>query len=158
MSSITSSSLSDTLPSTVPKLDAEGDNWAIFYVRFMDAVEAKGFWGHFDGTSTLPVTTSESSDADIAAKNQWEKDERSAKTLLTQRLPDSEFYGDGDSFKEIREGKVGGGRKGVYGKRGLCSNRYEGEVLTVEVSGEGERERFLEEVAIEKGGASTSGS
>src|SRR6202522_3827115 len=89
MSSITSSSLSDTLPSTVPKLDAEGDNWAIFYVRFMDAVEAKGFWGHFDGTSTLPVTTSESSDADIAAKNQWEKDERSAKTLLTQRLPDS---------------------------------------------------------------------
>src|SRR6202522_4010649 len=89
MSSITSSSLSDTLPSTVPKLDAEGDNWAIFYVRFMDAVEAKGFWGHFDGTSTLPVTTSESSDADIAAKNQWEKDKRSAKTLLTQRLPDS---------------------------------------------------------------------
>src|ERR1700678_477358 len=89
MSSITSSSLSDTLPSTVPKLDAEGDNWAIFYVCFMDAVEAKGFWGHFDGTSTLPVTTSESSDADIAAKNQWEKDERSAKTLLTQRLPDS---------------------------------------------------------------------
>src|ERR1700678_4452270 len=89
MSSITSSSLSDTLPSTVPKLDTEGDNWAIFYVRFMDALEAKGFWGHFDGTSTLPVTTSESSDADIAAKNQWEKDERSAKTLLTQRLPDS---------------------------------------------------------------------
>ena len=89
MSTVTTSSLSDTLPSTVPKLDAEGENWAIFYVRFMDAVEAKGFWGHFDGTSPAPLTTSDSSTADIAAKNQWEKDERSAKTLLTQRLPDS---------------------------------------------------------------------
>jgi len=83
-SSVTTSSLSDTLPSTVPKLDAEGDNWAIFLVRFMDAVEAKGFWGHFDGTSSEPVTTSASSEAEITAKNQWVKDERSAKTLLTQ--------------------------------------------------------------------------
>ena len=89
MSAVITSSLSDTLPSTVPKLNADGENWAIFYVRFMDAVEAKGFWGHFDGTSTLPVTTTDSSAADIAAKNQWEKDEHSAKTLLTQRLPDS---------------------------------------------------------------------
>ena len=89
MSSVTTSSLSDTLPSTVLKLDAEGDNWAIFFVRFMDAMESKGFWGHFDGTLTLPVTTSSSSAAEIAAKTQWEKDERSAKTLLTQWLPDS---------------------------------------------------------------------
>ena len=87
MSTVTTSSLSDTLPLTVPKLAAEGDNWAIFYVRFMDAVEAKGFWGHFDGTSPAPVTTSASSDAENAAKIQWEKDECSTKTLLTQRLP-----------------------------------------------------------------------
>ena len=84
MSTVTTSSLSDTLPSTVLKLAAEGDNWAIFYVHFMDAVEAKGFWGHFDGTSPAPVTTSASSDAENAAKIQWEKDKRSAKTLLTQ--------------------------------------------------------------------------
>ena len=89
MSTITTSSLSDTLPSTVPKLDAEGENWAIFYVRFRDAVEAKGFWDHFNGSSSLPVTTTASTKAEIAAKNQWEKDERSAKTLLTQRLLDS---------------------------------------------------------------------
>ena len=57
-SSTTTSSLSDTLPSTVPKLGAEGDNWAIFYVRFMDAVEAKGFWGHFDGLLPAPVPVS----------------------------------------------------------------------------------------------------
>jgi hypothetical protein len=89
MSTINSSSLSDTLPSTVPKLDAEGDNWAIFLVRFMDAVEAKGFWGHFDGSSSMPVTTTVPTESEKAAKIQWEKDERSAKTLLTQRLPDS---------------------------------------------------------------------
>ena len=39
MSSVATSSLSDTLPSTVPKLDAEGDNWAIFFVHFMDSVD-----------------------------------------------------------------------------------------------------------------------
>ena len=84
MSTVTTSSLSNTLPSTVPKLAAKGDNWAIFYVRFMDTVEAKGFWGHFNGMSPAPVTTSDSSDAEKAAKSQWEKDERSVKTLLTQ--------------------------------------------------------------------------
>jgi hypothetical protein len=83
------SSLSDTLPSTVPKLDAEGENWAIFYVRFMDAVEAKGFWGHFDGTTPVPVVSSPATEAEITAKDQWDRNERSAKTLLTQRLPDS---------------------------------------------------------------------
>ena len=54
---------------TVPKLDSEGDNWAIFLVRFMDAVEAKGFWGHFDGMSPLNVLTSVSTSAEIAVGN-----------------------------------------------------------------------------------------
>ena len=72
MSAVTTSSLSDTLPLTVPKLDAEGDNWAIFYVRFMDAVEAKGFWSHFDGSSSPPVTTATSSDTEKTALAQWE--------------------------------------------------------------------------------------
>src|SRR6202522_3839105 len=89
MSTVTTSSLSDTLPLSVPKLDAEGNNWAIFLVRFMDAVEAKGFWGHFDGSSPAPVLDSNATDALKAAKIQWDKDERSAKTLLTQKLPDS---------------------------------------------------------------------
>src|ERR1700679_3239077 len=89
MSTVMTSSLSDTLPSTVPKLDAEGDNWAIFLVRFMDAVEAKGFWGHFDGSSPAPVLDSDATDALKAAETQWDKDERSAKTLLTQKLLDS---------------------------------------------------------------------
>jgi len=48
-------SLSDTLPSSVPKLEMTGTNWAIFEIRFHDAVEAKGFWGHFDGKTKRPV-------------------------------------------------------------------------------------------------------
>ena len=113
-------SLSDTLPSSIPKLDASGMNWAIFAVRFQDAVEAKGFWGHFTGakprpTAVVPGTKAvtvptavpaegEEAPAPVAAapttpvltaeelavaQKQWDKDELSAKSLLTQKIPDS---------------------------------------------------------------------
>ena len=102
-------SLSDTLPSSIPKLDASGMNWAIFAIHFQDAVEAKGFWGHFDGTKTrsaaaapvaAPVEGEEApvvavaeppliADALALAQKQWDKDELSAKSLLTQKIPDS---------------------------------------------------------------------
>ena len=100
--STTTTSLSDSLPSSIPKLDASGLNWAIFSVRFQDAIEAKGFWRHFDGTGTRPsavptsvtssdgvVTTTPLSDAEIAAVDKWDKDELSAKSLLTQKIPNS---------------------------------------------------------------------
>ena len=90
--STTTTSLSDTLPSSIPKLDASGINWAIFSVRFQDAIEAKGFWNHFDGSLTHPeqtytalVTASDGTttggttiipDNELAAsQNQWDKDE-----------------------------------------------------------------------------------
>ena len=89
MTSVTTASLSDTLPSSVPKLEANGLNWAIFLVRFRDAIDAKGFWGHFDGTIPVPSLSTTPTAAETAAMSQWEKDERSAKSLLTQKLPDS---------------------------------------------------------------------
>ncbi|KAF8797732.1 hypothetical protein BYT27DRAFT_7024607, partial [Phlegmacium glaucopus] len=52
--SATATSLSDTLPSSVPKLEMTGTNWAIFEICFRDAVEAKGFWGHFNGQTKWP--------------------------------------------------------------------------------------------------------
>ena len=55
--STTATALADTLPSSIPKLDASGLNWAIFSLHFQDAVEAKGYWGHFDGTTPWPVPT-----------------------------------------------------------------------------------------------------
>jgi hypothetical protein len=87
--SVSTTALADTLPSSIPKLDPAGTNWTIFLFRFQDAVDAKGFWGHFDGTSVLPTLSTPATDAELAAKAQWEKDERSSKSLLTQKLPDS---------------------------------------------------------------------
>ena len=106
MSSVTATSLADTLPSSVLKLDASGLNWAVFSLCFQDAVEAKGYWGHFDGTSEcptmlkledLPVTSAADvpapvapSPEDIAAAiSQWDKDEWLTKSLLTQKIPNS---------------------------------------------------------------------
>jgi len=107
-------SLSDTLPSSIPKLDASGMNWAIFAVCFQDAVKAKGFWGHFTGAKPHPtadisgakavaVTAAVPAEGDkvpppiltaeelAVAQKQWDKDELSAKSLLTQKIPDSTF-------------------------------------------------------------------
>ena len=64
-------------------------NWAIFPICFQDAVEAKGYWGHFDGTSPRPEATATATADDAAAILQWDKDEQSAKSLLTQKIPDS---------------------------------------------------------------------
>ena len=88
--SVTTTSLSDSLPSSIPKLDSTGLTWAIFSIRFQDAIEAKGFWGHFDGSTPRPTAaTTTPTDVEKAAMSQWDKDERSAKSLLTQRIPDS---------------------------------------------------------------------
>ena len=64
-------------------------NWAIFLLCFQDAVGAKGYWGHFDGTSPRPEPTATATAEDAAAILQWDKDKCSAKSLLTQKLPDS---------------------------------------------------------------------
>ena len=92
--SATATSLSDTLPSSVPKLENTGTNWAIFKIYFHDAIEAKGFWGHFNGSLLCPVAISitapdGTTTMDTALVDQWEKDERSAKSLLNQKIPDS---------------------------------------------------------------------
>jgi len=105
MSVATATSLSDTLPSSVPKLEMTGTNWAIFEIRFRDAVEAKGFWGHFDGQTKRPTSGTPAvlgpdgttitpavgltPEEFFAETTQWEKDERSAKSLLNQKIPDS---------------------------------------------------------------------
>jgi hypothetical protein len=73
---VTTTSLSDSLPTSVPKLDASHTNWVIFTFHFQDAMEAKGFWGHFDGTSSRPVAnpTGAPTSTELIATAQWEKD------------------------------------------------------------------------------------
>ena len=107
----TVTALADTLLLSILKLDASGLNWAIFSLHFQDAVEAKGYWGHFDSTTPWPAPTAPTvtpsplpvvadgttlgpqpdpapTADDIAAMAQWDRDEQSAKSL-TQKIPDS---------------------------------------------------------------------
>jgi len=67
MSAVTATALTDTLPSSVPKLEASGLNWVIFSLCFQNAIEAKGYWGHFDGTTLWPVVA-KPEDAPTAAE------------------------------------------------------------------------------------------
>src|SRR6266850_6843249 len=88
---VSSMALSDQLPGSIPKLDPTGVNWAIFSVRFQDAIEAKGFWGHFDDSEPCPVAVNQElpTDTEKSRISQWKKNKRSAKSLLMQKLPDS---------------------------------------------------------------------
>ena len=87
--SSTTLTTTDILPSSVPKLLPTGLNWTAFSIRFKEAIEAKGFWGHFDGTSPKPTASSPATEDEAKALDQWLRDERSAKALLTHRIPDS---------------------------------------------------------------------
>ncbi|KAJ8501985.1 hypothetical protein ONZ45_g11958 [Pleurotus djamor] len=139
--SITATSLADSLSATVPKLDIKGRNWPIFAERFEVAVDAKGYWGHFDGSELRPEVpgatrarptrvaaagVADATGADVpvdatgttpwesvagspaqgaapvlpevdpldaeaaaAAVVRWDKDEKAAKQLLNQKIPDS---------------------------------------------------------------------
>jgi len=74
-------------------------------IRFQDAIEGKGFWGHFDGSAPrhVPVgaTGTTAGKASISTQStatptpdeekaieEWERKERAPKLLLTQKLPD----------------------------------------------------------------------
>ena len=65
MTTLTTSLLSDTLSAAVPKLEAKGKNWAIFFVQFMDTIKAKGFWGHFNGSMLEPMLLSTPTEDEI---------------------------------------------------------------------------------------------
>ncbi len=79
-----------TIPN-VPRLELSGSNWAIFLLRFQEAMEANQKWGHFDGSSThpAPVDPDKPTDDEKAAQAEWDRNEMVAKYLLTQRMPDS---------------------------------------------------------------------
>lgn len=72
--STATTALTDTFLLTVPKLDPSGANWAVFEVRFKDAVDAKGFWGHFDRSISCPVLSKSSTSVEQVALILWQKD------------------------------------------------------------------------------------
>ena len=93
-SAVTTTVLANTLFLSVPKLKASGLNWAIFSSCLQDAINAKGYWGNFDGMMLQPVitkpedspttvtagmtqtsATTTPSTEELAAVAQWDKDE-----------------------------------------------------------------------------------
>jgi hypothetical protein len=85
----TSLATTDLLPSSVPKLEPTRLNWTIFKLRFQDALDGKGYWGHFDGTITAPSVGSPATQSETEALAIWNKNECTAKSLLMQKIPDS---------------------------------------------------------------------
>jgi len=75
----------------VPCLELSRLNWAIFSLRFQEAMEANRKWGHFDRSSERPASADpdKPTDKEKAAQVEWDQNEMVAKYLLTQRMPDS---------------------------------------------------------------------
>ena len=88
---IPAATMSDPLPGSVPRLEPSGVNWAIFSMRFQEAMEANAKWGHFTGSVArpIPVDINAPTDAEKATMAAWDQDEVVARYLLSQRLPDS---------------------------------------------------------------------
>ncbi|KZT29465.1 hypothetical protein NEOLEDRAFT_1056503 [Neolentinus lepideus HHB14362 ss-1] len=89
---MSSNQSTDTLPSSIPKPEASGVNWAIFAKRFEKAVRSKQLWGHFSGTTMCPIPAGDTATTEEeTAIHKWTDDEATADYLLTQKLPDSAF-------------------------------------------------------------------
>src|ERR1700733_4468449 len=86
-----SNTLSDPLATSVPRLDPTGSNWAIFAIRFQEAMEANQKWSHFTGTPgrPTPADSSKPTDEEKKAIAKWDQDEVVSHYLLSQCLPDS---------------------------------------------------------------------
>ena len=82
--------MSDPNANSVPHLEPNGSNWAIFSMCFQEAMEANLKWSHFDGSATRPVPKDAKNPTDDEKKSglAWDQDEVMAHYLLSQHLPD----------------------------------------------------------------------
>ena len=83
--------MSDPYANSVPHLEPNGSNWAIFSMRFQEAMEDNLKWSHFDGSATCPVLKDAKNPTDGKNKSRlaWDQDKVMAHYLLSQRLPNS---------------------------------------------------------------------
>jgi len=77
----------------IPHLEEDGSNWAIFSMRFREAMQAAGRWGHYDGTTPRPspatVKTRKATAEEDRLTNAMDRDDTVARYLLSSRLPDT---------------------------------------------------------------------
>jgi hypothetical protein len=79
------------LPSNIPCLEADGSNWAIFVLRFREAMQVTHRWPYFEGTIPCPSPKDPAKVLDDESKaiDDWEFEDLAARYLLSQRLPNS---------------------------------------------------------------------
>ena len=79
------------LPSNIPCLEADGSNWAIFVMRFHEAMQVARRWPYFEGTIPCPSPKDPAKvpDDERKALDDWKFEDLAARYLLSQRLPDS---------------------------------------------------------------------
>ena len=67
-------------PSNIPQLEADGSNWAIFTMRFQEAMQATQLWSHFDGMSTTPTAKDPNKPTNVEKKKieAWEHSDTAA--------------------------------------------------------------------------------
>jgi hypothetical protein len=79
------------LLANIPHLEPNGSNWAIFQMRFCEAMLASCHWGYFDGTIQRPApsTSGKPTDDEKTAMAKWDHEDLLAHYLLSQHLPDT---------------------------------------------------------------------
>ena len=80
----------EKLPANIPRLEHNGSNWAIFKMRFSNAMKVTRRWGYFTGIHPCPEPTNPTKPTkeETAAIVQWEYEDSVASYYLSQRLPD----------------------------------------------------------------------
>jgi hypothetical protein len=81
----------EKLPANIPCLEPNGANWAIFKMRFSNAMKVTHRWGYFTGLKPCPepADPDKPTTDEAEAIEQWEYDDSVATYLLSQRLPDT---------------------------------------------------------------------
>ena len=81
----------EKLPANIPRLEHNGSNWAIFKIRFSNAMKVTRRWAYFTGLNVYPepVDRAKPTREEASAIIQWEYEDSVASYLLSQRLPDT---------------------------------------------------------------------
>ena len=79
------------LPVSIPYLEPNGSNWAIFMMHFQEVMKAMHQWAYFTGHEPRPKPKDASNltDAEINAAKTWEYEDSMVSYLLSQCLPDA---------------------------------------------------------------------
>ena len=81
----------DKLPANIPRLEYNGSNWAIFKMRFSNAMKVTRRWAYFTGLNPRPepADAAQPTKEEAAAIIQWEYEDSVASYYLSQKLPDT---------------------------------------------------------------------